>query len=170
MPLVDPATDHDAYRFDQFITDHCEFFNGYELRTMMRARVMVPVPPERWWSRILPVLETSDNHRRRMGHPILVGNCFRPNPFNRQVGGALWSPHLFFRGIDLDLPRGHQSQENQEKHYRVACEAWLTTEDLGLGLYRPWRGIRVHYDRGRSWRPHRYWKKQYVRPILDSLR
>ena len=108
--------------------------------------------------------------RERMGHPLIVGNCYRPEPYNSQVGGARRSQHLYLRAVDLDLPTSKRTPENMAKFYQTAAELWLTQgRDLamGLGLYQPWAGARVHIDRGYR---RRHWTRRYTGPILESLR
>ena len=156
----------DAYLVSMGI-DH---FTAAELLTMRRAGITVPEPPREWWPRIIPTLRAAEWLRERMGHPLIVGNCYRPDPYNRQVGGARRSQHLFFRAIDLDLPNRKRSHENESTFYSSAAELWISHGrelSLGLGLYRPWRGSRVHLDTGYR---RRHWSKKYTAPLLESLR
>jgi len=116
---------------------------------------------------MIPTLRVAEYLRGQVG-PLIVGNGYRPEPYNSQVGGAKNSTHLTFRALDLDL--ADQSRDNQERFYRVAAELFLTHGDelkMGLGLYRPWRGIRVHVDTGFR---RRHWKRDYTKPLLDSLK
>lgn len=151
------------------LSDGDPHFSAAELRRMRRARVTVPEPPSAWWPRIVPTLWLAEQLRKAMG-PLIVGNGYRPEPYNRQVGGARFSSHKYHRAMDLDLPLGGD-YESRRDFYALACRLWLEHgRDLGigLGLYAPWGGSRVHVDTGRQ-RPT-YWKKRYVRPILERLR
>ncbi len=147
-----------------------EHFTAPELLRMRRAAIDVPEPPRDWWPRMIPTLRAAEWVRHRMDHPIIVGNGYRPEPFNSRVGGARRSQHLYFRALDLDLPLRHRSQDNQGKFYEVAAELFLSHGaylKMGLGIYRPWKGTRVHIDTGYK---QRHWTKKYSRPLLDSLR
>lgn len=146
-------------------------FTARELCTMRRAGVIVPEPPRDLWPNMIPTALAAEAIRARMGCPLLVGNGYRPEPYNSQVGGARRSQHLYFRALDLDLPASHSGRAEQEALYRITCELWLDEEwagaKLGIGLYRPWRGTRVHIDTGYR---RRYWSKQFVKPILEGMR
>jgi len=89
-----------------------EHFTAPELLRMRRAAIDVPEPPRDWWPRMIPTLRAAEWVRHRMDHPIIVGNGYRPEPFNSRVGGARRSQHLYFRALDLDLPLRHRSQDN----------------------------------------------------------
>ena len=167
---VDVRTPFDGESLEDYIADHSEFFSARELLTMKRARVTVPEPDRRMWPNIVPTLYIADKIRKTLDHPLVVGNGYRPEPYNSRVGGARRSQHLFFRAVDLDLPRGYNSATHQEDFYEIACELYLDLGEefeIGLGLYRPRRGRRVHIDTGFR---QRKWKDQYVDPILEGLR
>ena len=143
-------------------------FTGSELLQMQRAGRKVPVPPKKWWPRILPTLRLADAIRVKVGCPLIVGNGYRPEPFNREVGGAYFSQHKTFRAVDLDLPQTYHSESMMRFFYRVAGEMYLSTqENMGLGLYAPWKGSRIHIDTGFR---KRHWEKEYTVPLLLSLR
>lgn len=145
-------------------------FSGREVCTLRRLGVTVDPPPVQWWDRMIPTLELAEEIRARVGHPLVVGNGYRPDPQNRMVGGARRSKHKYFRALDLDLPKGYNSHAHQTAFYTAACAVFLEhgyDAKMGLGLYRPWRGTRVHIDAGSR---RRYWRAKYVRPILDSMR
>jgi uncharacterized protein YcbK (DUF882 family) len=156
---------------DDYLDAHgIRHFSASELLRMRRARVTVPQPRRALWPRIIPTLFLAEKIRTVLGHGLIVGNGYRPEPFNSSVGGAKNSQHLHFRALDLDLPRGHKSREEQERFYETACEFYLELGfeyKIGLGLYRPWRGTRIHIDTGFR---KRRWKKAYVDPILESIR
>ena len=94
---------------------------------------------------------------------------------NRESGGSRGSRHIQFRALDLDLPRAHNSRDAQELLYRVAARIYL--EDgarlkMGLGIYRPHRGPRVHIDCGSRY-GHRHWggkRKRWIRELLAENR
>jgi len=146
-------------------------FSAREVLTMRRAGVTVKAPKRSWWPRIVPTLWLAEMLRLELGCPLVVGNGYRPEPYNSRVGGAKNSQHLHFRALDLDLPKAHRTRALQEKFYLTAAEMFLDPElrdfKIGLGLYRPWRGTRVHLDTGYR---RRHWKKQNTQPLLDSLR
>ena len=158
-------------RLDEFLKDSgIQNFSAREVLTLRRLGVTVDPPPEDWWPRIVPALKVAEDIRAHLGHPLIIGNGFRPPAENKRAGGARRSQHLFFRAIDLDLPRKSKTREHQEEFYEIAAAIFLERgEDLkmGLGLYRPWRGSRVHIDCGFR---RRHWSKRYTSPLLESLR
>ena len=171
-----------------------EHFTARETLTMRRAGVVVDPPPREWWPRILPALRCAEMLRSICGHPLVIGNGFRPGALNKQQKGSSKSQHLYFRALDLDLPSKHSSRAEQERFYTAAVGLWLTighTYRMGLGLYAPRRGTRVHIDctaapltaaqRAANWRKQhghhkrRHWggKKRgrdYVMEIAEGLR
>ncbi len=161
-------------RLQQFFTDEgIVFFSAKEMCTMRKTpNRAIAIPPEKLWPNIIPTLRLSDMLRAHMGHPLSTGNGYRHRAYNKAVGGARFSSHLKFRAHDMDLPMSKRSRENQEKFYEAACELFIENGKqmrMGLGLYRPWRGTRLHIDTGRYW-GRASWKSKYVNPLLESLR
>jgi hypothetical protein len=158
-------------KLDEFLKDHgIQNFSAREVLTLRRLGVTVDPPPEEWWPRILPALEVAETLRAQLGHPLLIGNGYRPPAENKRAGGAQRSQHLFFRALDLDLPRSAKTREHQEEFYEAAGRIFLSRGEelkMGLGLYRPWRGSRVHVDCGYR---RRHWSRKYTSPLLESLR
>ena len=110
MDTTKPRDPEPNETLDAYLQAHgVEHFSAREILTLRRAGVTVDAPPRSWWPRIIPTLELAEMLRAEVGHPLIVGNGYRPNPWNRKVGGARRSPHLFFRALDLDLPSGLQS-------------------------------------------------------------
>jgi len=146
-------------------------FSASEVLTMRRLGVEVDPPRREWWPRIIPTLWLAEMLRSELGCPLVIGNGYRPEPYNARVGGAKNSQHLHFRAVDLDLPMNHRSRALQERFYEVAAGLYLDPAfealKVGLGLYRPWRGTRIHLDTGFR---RRHWKKQYTQPLLETLR
>lgn len=155
-----PSETLDAYLVRQGITH----FSARECRTLRRIGVIAPEPRRAWWPRIVPAGRFAEDLRAAMGHPLWVGNGYRPRALNRRVGGASRSAHVGFWALDLDLPPEHDDAENRRRFYRAAVGLWLDGDRLGLGLYSS--GSRVHVDGRRR----RYWRKKIVRPILESMR
>jgi uncharacterized protein YcbK (DUF882 family) len=155
----------------EFIEGHgVRHFTAKEILRLRRLGEDESCPPRDMWPNIIPAIKLAEILREKLGHPLVVGNGYRSKATNKRVGGARRSQHMFFRALDLDLPKSHSSREHQEAFYQAACELWLRCGDgykMGLGLYRPWRGSRVHIDAGYR---KRYWKRKYVKPILESMR
>lgn len=166
-----PMHHEDTAQLQTFIEDHgILHFTAPELLRMRRLKQTVPVPDEPWWPRIIPALRLAEKIRAKVGHGLVVGNGYRPEPYNSRAGGTKRSQHIYFRALDLDLPKDYRSREEQEAFYAATCEVFLEFGDeykMGLGLYRPWRGTRVHIDAGHK---KRYWKRKYVKPLLESMR
>lgn len=153
--------------------DRCEveFFTSREVLTLRRLGVTVKPPPRAMWANIIPTLFLADYLRTQMGGPLAIGNGYRPEPYNSKVGGAPKSTHLKFRALDIDLAGKMAKDRNaQEEFYELAATLFLELGDefkIGLGLYRPWRGKRVHLDTGFR---KRHWKKEFSTPLLESLK
>lgn len=176
--IIAPAA---SMSLDDYIQDNgVEHFTATEVRTLRRLRVVAPEPPRRIWPNIIPTLWLAEELRSRMRDDprapadmgLIVGNGYRPRDLNRRAGGVWRSPHIPFRAIDLDLPRGVSGDtEAMETFYRHTAEIFLEHRHeygIGLGLYRAWKGNRVHLDTGRRRSAH--WKKAYTTPLLESLR
>lgn len=155
-----------------------QHFTGQEVLELRRLKRVAPEPPRDWWPRIIPTLAVAEWIRAEVGHGLVVGNGYRPKALNSAVGGASTSQHLYFRALDLDLPRAHRSAAEQRALYEAACRAFINFGvdlKLGLGLYARGGGIRVHIDCGhrrRFWGPKRNGRRQnhYVTEIIDSIR
>lgn len=108
-----------------------------------------------------------------MKMPLNVGNGYRDRDLNKKVGGAKNSQHLHFRALDLDLLPKRATRKTQERLYKVAAEMYLeygVDYQIGLGIYRPIKGTRIHIDCG--WR-QRIWGgpgKRWVRALLRENR
>ena len=148
-------------------------FSAKEVLTLARAGIVAPVPPEELWENILSALTVAMVIRKKMGCPLLVGNGYRPAKLNRAVGGSKRSQHVTFRALDLDLPSRYQSRARQERFYKIAAEIYLDHGrelKMGLGIYRPNKGTRIHIDCG--W-IRRCWggpNKRWIRDLLAENR
>lgn len=147
-------------------------FSAKELLQLRRAGKTAPVPPKAMWWNILPTLEVIEQIRTMLGHGLIVGNGYRPEPLNSSVGGAKNSQHIHFRALDVDLPNKlKHNREAQEALYHAAVEVWMSDKakrlEAGLGLYRQHRGSRIHIDTGYK---YRCWKRAYVDEIAEELR
>lgn len=155
-------------------------FSGREVVTLRRLGKIAEVPPESWWPRIIPALRIAERIRDELGHSLLIGNGYRPPALNRAAKGGRRSRHLTFRALDLDLPNAHKSRDAQEALYQAAASAYLDVGEatkMGLGIYRPHRGPRVHIDCGdrqRCWggpkTMFRWRTKEWVHALLEEMR
>ena len=146
-----------------------EHFGARELLRLRKAGITAPEPPRSLWPRIIPTLQLSELLRASLGHPLVVGNAYRPPHLNAQVGGAKNSQHIHFSAMDIDLPSAHKSREERDALYREAGLLFLRYGDaleMGFGLYARTRGTRIHIDTGSR---KRYWKREYVEELLETL-
>lgn len=163
---------------DEYLDRHgIKYLSADELVTMRRLGIKAPTPPASLWPNIIPTAKVFDMLREEMGHPLLIGNGYRPRDLNKRAGGAANSSHIPFKAVDADLPGDHDDRENQERFYEAAVRLWLKLKDdpeynLRIGLYRHTRGKRVHLDTGvRKYRwQYRAWSKKYVKPIAEAMR
>jgi len=162
-----PPTPHVIESLDDYLERvGIVHFTGREVRTLRRLGHIARPPSSELWPRIIPALALAEELREQMGCPLIVGNGYRPRALNRRVGGSRNSQHIHFRALDLDLPseQAHRGREFQE----CAAALWLNHGEqlrMGLGFY--YRRTRVHIDCGFR---RRYWKRRYVKPILEGLR
>lgn len=157
-----------------------DHFSGLEAVTLKRLRIRADLPPESWWPRILPAFLVAEKIRTAVGHPLLIGNGYRPKDLNKRVGGARNSQHIHFRALDIDLPADRQSSTHREALYRAAAELYLdigARKKMGFGIYRPHGGSRVHIDCGwkqRCWSgPRNSWgaaRNRWVKDLLAEVR
>jgi len=149
-----------------------DHFKAPEFIKMRRLGRLAPPPDESLWANMHPTALMADSLRRHMNCPLIVGNGYRPKALNKQVGGHPRSQHLHFRALDLDLTPGFY--DFAEKFYRYAVQMHMSEMGkdmkMGLGLYSPVGGTRIHIDFGHR---HRYWGGlwgKYYRDIARSMR
>ena len=63
-------------------------FEANALLRMRRAGIKVPTPRRALWPRIIPTLKLAEKMSEVLGHPMIIGNGYRPEPYNSRVGGA----------------------------------------------------------------------------------
>ncbi len=143
-------------QLNEFIERHgIEHFTGDETLQLLRLGETAPVPPLRMWDNIIPALRLAEEIRELVGHPLVVGNGYRPRALNKRAGGARNSQHIKYRALDLDLPGDYASiQPFQQALYAAAAQVFLAHPDMkiGFGTYRRHGGNRVHIDAGGRWR------------------
>lgn len=150
-----------------------ENFTARETLTARRVGVVSDPPPREWWPRIVPTLRLAEMLRVVMGHPLIVGNGYRPPAVNRRAGGSWRSRHIHYQALDLDLPKDKRSWSNRLRFYEAAVSMFLELGDeyqIGLGLYSRRGGTRVHLDTGfkrRRWGGRR---GAWVDEIAEGLR
>lgn len=148
-------------------------FTAREVLTARRVGVTSDPPPREWWPRIVPTLRLAEMLRAIMGHPLVIGNGYRPPDVNKRAGGSRRSRHLHFRALDLDLPTSRRSWSNRVRFYEAAVSLWLDLGDayqIGLGLYARRGGSRVHIDTGDRRRRWGGFRGAYVDEIARGLR
>lgn len=153
-----------------FKAEGIEHFTAREVCSMRRAGNAIAIPPFKFWERIIPTLRLAEEIRSLIECPLQVGNGYRPRDYNKAVGGSMFSQHIQFRALDLDLPRSRRGIALQEELYETAAELFLSKGKelkMGLGLYRHNRGSRIHIDTGYG---YRHWKKKFTKPLLERLR
>ena len=151
-----------------------ENFTAREILTARRVGVVSDPPRRDWWPRIVPTLQLAEMLRTVMGHRLIVGNGYRPAAVNKRAGGARRSQHVQFRALDLDLPLDKRDPHKRLRFHEAAVSLWLDLGEeyaIGLGLYSPHGGTRIHIDTGfrrRSWGGPR--GRRYVDRIAEGMR
>lgn len=119
-------------------------FSASELLTLGASNAWLQCntePPEELWPNIVQTVKMADEIRHKFGGALRVLSAYRNSEYNRKVGGASQSQHLFFRAMDLEPLNGEI-----EKLHRVAKVVRDRFGFGGVGLYR-WG---VHID-SRNW-------------------
>lgn len=147
-----------------------ENFGAEEVLNMRRAGLIVDAPSREWWPRIVPTLRLAEKLRERLGHPLVIGNGYRPEPYNSMVGGSKKSQHVQFRALDIDLPSSHNERRHRRALYLEAARLYRDHGEalrVGFGIYSRTGGPRVHLDTG--WRKRSWGPKGEVRKLLDEV-
>ena len=118
--------------------------------------------PEKYWANIQTVMERLERLQKMAGYPLVIRSGYRSPAYNKRVGGAANSQHLFGRAADIYV-----------KDYAISCYtlARMIDEDPalkglfgGIGLGSK---VNVHVDiRPRKnpatptvwWYTHQTWK------------
>lgn len=100
-----------------------------------------PVPAGLYFN-ALRVADAAEVVRARWGLPLTVLSWYRPEAYNRRVGGAEDSMHVWALAMDVAPPDGVTVVE----FHRVICELAATTTIRGIGLALPQFGNYVHFD------------------------
>lgn len=161
--MHDQATQSDLARLGEFLADNgIRSFSAKEVLIARKVGVVSRPPPEDWWPRIIGALEIGEMLRTICGHPLIVGNGYRPGPVNKAAGGAKNSQHLYFRAMDFDLPLDRRHEQDRRHFYAAAESLWRSFGEqhrMGLGFYSKTGGVRVHIDttgaheNPQRWRP-----------------
>ena len=64
--------------------------------------------------------------RKLVGHPVIITSGYRPRAYNKKVGGARGSQHIYGRAADIVIPG---------MRYIEALEAVLKLPFRGIGIY-----------------------------------
>lgn len=150
------------------------YFRAIEFLKMRKVGGTLAFPPGEYLRRIIRTAKLGQLLREEMGVPLRVGNGYRPTDYNKAVGGAKNSQHIYFRAADFDLFGEHDTQHNRRRLYEAAVELHLTDRakflKMGLGLYSRHGGRRVHIDTGHR---YRYWgglRGSWYREIRKRVR
>lgn len=102
------------------------------------------VPPRSYWPRMITTLQLVQRIRDDWGRPISVYNGYRPEDYNKAVGGAKGSRHQWFEAVDL-LPQGDRDDFAQLVATYYVREG--SAQNMGFGVYgKPGRVTGVHVD------------------------
>ncbi len=140
---------------DDYLTEHgIRHFRAHEIAPVGKAagsgenapRLMPP--PAELWGWILPTLHVAEWLRRDLGgRPVIVTSGWRDAKYNRAVGGAKESMHVWFNALDLKV-QGFTGTQLRDKLNDYPLAAFC-----GIGTYANSSNI-VHLDtRGLFGRP-----------------
>ncbi len=145
-------------------------FTAYELTRLPRWRRNVE-PLREDWPNVVPAMRLAEILRYELGgQPLLVQSGYRPRRYNKAIGGARNSQHMYFRALYLSLDAEQAADEAQQRRlYEVAARLFATYGGdlkMGLGFYTPQKGTRVSIDTGFA---QRSWNSDYVVRVLKEL-
>lgn len=114
---------------------------GRQWQRFAPGELIEPYPSEWRVIRAGPLAATFEDIREMAGNaPIVVNSAYRPQPYNRAVGGVRQSQHVFGRALDIR----HTALSAHELYNLI--QKMLKAGELpflgGVGLYRRF----VHID------------------------
>lgn len=118
-----------------------QYFAASELTWLRRWEIYSTVP-DHLIRNILPTVRVAEDIRKAWGGPVAVISGYRPTAYNREVGSADTSQHVFFRALDLrqvsgDIASFRQVAEGVVRKHR-------REQSVGFGLYDTF----IHIDTG----------------------
>lgn len=137
--------------------------------TLLRRWGVVREPMRALWPSIVPALQLAQMLRDELGHPIVVGNGYRPEDYNTAVRGSRNSQHMHNRALDLDLPSTHAETKHREAFADAVGRLWHKHGDalkMGIGVYEK-NPKRIHIDTGYR---ARFWEREHAWPILQRTK
>lgn len=136
----------------KYLEDRFEYFTQKELEN---GKVI----PDHLYQNIIPTASVLDYLRREIGEPIYINSTYRSPEYNKSVGGAKNSLHLYFNAIDFTIKRsaGLKKMMDLRKIYKIlsdfdkhgisaASNISLTKNNFGLGLYLRGKSSFIHLD------------------------
>lgn len=134
---------------DEFSSAGIRYFSAAEVTKMRKTPgPSYAIPPRKYWPRMIATLQVVDQIRDDWGLPVNVYNGYRPEDYNKAVGGAPGSRHQWFEALDL-MPVG-----DRDDFATLVASYYLKTPDMAMGVYgEPGRVTGVHVDmhRKRTW-------------------
>lgn len=77
-------------------------FNARELTALRKVPGVYAIPPREYWPRLAALsVNVLEPLRVRMGVPLRILNGYRPSDYNKAVGGAARSSHLWGYAADV---------------------------------------------------------------------
>lgn len=123
-------------------------------------------PPRGMWRNIVPALVLGELLRAELGHPLVVGNGWRSEEYNRAVKGSAGSRHRYNQAVDFDLPADRRDLDSRKRFADAAARLWHKYGDalrMGFGVYDD-APSRIHLDCGHR---ARFWERRHAWPILQ---
>lgn len=143
--MCDPTT------LQEFLDEHgIQYFSAGEV-TLLRRWGRYVEPPRKLWDNIVPTIILADKIRDAWGGPLTVASGYRPEEYNRLVGGEPESEHKAFRALDISYPTG-RGVEFLSVALRVIQGYMDDGFEVGVGVYRTF----LHIDVGAA-RGNRFW-------------
>ena len=118
----------------------------------------LPEPPKLF--RIVPTARLADAIREQWGGAVEVVSGYRPEAYNRLIGGARRSQHIAFRALDLKPAESFDVEAYFDVVTAVVAGARATGANVGLGLYYDGRGRFAHVDVGSDTGFNRAWTRR----------
>lgn len=90
-------------QFDQYIESlDLKYFAPYEIRVHCEHKLN-GLPPKVYWKNVASTLLTLDVIRREVKAPIFLSSVYRSSAYNKRIGGAKNSNHMYFCACDFRI-------------------------------------------------------------------
>lgn len=128
------------------------------------------IPARELWPRVVRTVRVWERIRERFGSPIMITSGYRPEQYNRAIGGVAQSMHVMGAALDFTV----DDVAKREQLAKIALDVFHErgpVDAIGLGIYGYPSVSHIHLDTGKRFRVIQdtpRWRKRFP-PPSDSL-